>query len=221
MLVDHANLTAVIAGSTDTRGNSPCIQLHPKGTVSTNGKGLILVPYPSDDPAEYPQVAGVDATKTHPEGQIVPAAFFKEVGKILPKTGRPIRTKAAIEITEGRVKALCAHAKAGDIVSEVDVADTVFPNWERVVPTGEPKFIIQFDLQALIPFLQALQRGAMARNIPFMYAKFEFKDESTAVKVEVTDGRSAIYGLIMPAAGRNCKTPVVFPGEWKEEEPQG
>jgi hypothetical protein len=165
------------------------------------------------DPADYPVVAGFDASRNGAREAIIPARTFKRIldAAKRPKKGFPEAWDyAAVTMheerrTEGgepvtRTVATFASA-AGQSVAQVE-ADGLFPMTDDVWPKDPPTARIYFDARLLGETLMTLVRICEdARRWGDTFVELDLHGQDKAARLRVFRGAPegmAIEAIIMP-----------------------
>lgn len=198
MLYHRDTLKAAACGaSTDETRPALCgVRLEGNGrAVSTDGCVLIVVESPAMPAEEFPAVPGSPFT-FQSEPVTVPVKPLLEAAKATPRNGTlPVLHHVAVGAVEGRPDAVRLVATDLDRFADstVKALDRFYPDYQKVIPTGDPVVTIGFRVDVFEKVLKALKLGgattfSLAIRTPLGAAVFE--------SVGCLDRK--LSGLVMP-----------------------
>ena len=200
-LLSRANLEAHVASKEPGRYAINGIYLAEEGTISTDGRKLLLVPYPTESAEDHPIEFSSSADEN--SNPILPIAAAKKIARNLPKkSARPILSLAVLESSGDRITASATDLETRDIVKATAV-EAHFPDCSAVIPeTSAAAVTVKFSVVQLTELLAAAKKAdASIVNLglsddPTVATRWDFlsgPDDSS----DWTDERHPI-GVLMP-----------------------
>lgn len=165
-------------------------------TVSTDGKLLMVVPYPNEDLSEFPFTSERESNCV--DSVLVSAGQLAKVAKALPKNStRPILDLAKLHGTSETGATFSVTDLDTSIDLTVRSTDARFPDYSRVMASPDTAQI-HLGVAVLEKLLKALKKASATSVI------FKMGSEKDAVRFEARHGESpaardeGIHGMIMP-----------------------
>lgn len=222
MLLSRANLTAHLSAKDAIRFQLHSILLAPEGTISTDGKAMLCVPYPDEADNEFPMIDGLEdyiegSDRDAPFGALVPLPACLAAAKTLPRSAlsrrRPILECCRV-VGDGNGNQKVTLATTDLEVSNPAVCRTVegnFPPHDKVFPEGERVGTISLSVLQLDRILKAAK--AAGASLKEGTIQFDIRDSKSAVvfKIARDRGPALATGLVMPMAGSDDPEPVKWP----------
>lgn len=142
MLIDRANLTCHVAAKERSRYALNTVALTPQGTVSTDGKMLLRVPYPEQDEEseqDFPVIDGFPEKATGPTGTVlIGTTDAKKAADSIPKkTLKPILKMARLDVSDPALVKIAATDLSAPTVTSIRRVVGAFPATEQRMP--DPK----------------------------------------------------------------------------------
>lgn len=205
MLLHRDAIRTVVAATLDgaTRPALNGVRVTHEEMVATDGHILIRVPRTALRHEDFP-AAKAGATEPFDSPVTIPAKPLLEAAKATPKRANiPVLACVAVE-ANGHPEMVSLRATDLDREHVAVVRDLgIYPDWRKVIPTGEPVFRIGLTVSVLQKLLKAFQAAGVE------HVRVEFRSPVGAV---VLAGQSTelgeVSGLIMPA--RVEFSPVTF-----------
>jgi len=204
MIISKEQLQFHVCSGDSSRPEICKICFDKSGAISTDGKRLLVVPYPKlpDDELFESEQTKADAKYEIPDGERacissensrhVASNFFK-----YSEVKNPDQTFAAMEKCEN--ESVKISLTNGDLHKEflIDASSQTFPEYSQIIPRSEPTFETMFDTSLLIDLLRKI-KGADAGNSK--YVKIRFHGEAgLAELVTVSESdHEPIRAFIMP-----------------------
>jgi len=198
MLINKQQIKCHVASKDETRKEICGICFRKEGAVSTNGRCLLVVPYPeidSDDFFEIPE-AKIDNEFKLGENEeiIISQDDAKQLEKNFFKPGElPIIPLGAI----GRVDDEKAQVAMSNIsfnkVFTFKPIEGEYPDYQKVMPQSKPQYTLSFDITSFSEMLK-IAAEALGEN-DSKVVEFEFRGAASPV---VLKGARGLYGLAMP-----------------------
>lgn len=225
MLIDKANCVTV-SDPKDRGTRTPHgAYFTPKGTMSTNGKMMLLVPYPSlQNSKDFPEIkGGAAATSVVETTEFVKGAMLDKIAKAIPTTApyHTILQHAAVEI--GPEKPLIATVSDGETSQTFRASACekgTYPDFGKIIPRWEDRSIrVTVDIEILRDLLDSMIKVARARDskgrtlVIGLCQKPEDRQCSSMLLSLVNTELRGVTGVMMPIRGGDF-TPSDEP--WKE-----
>lgn len=193
-LISRAQLTAHVAPKQGGRYSVAAIQFDDRGAVSTDGKMLLVIPYPAQEAlAEVPaQIAGAPSDES--TAVTVPLNTIDRAAKNLPKRqSRPV-LECAVLASNGDSVSIAST----DLDSTVDVTgkahEATFPDYGFALGTLEKPATFCLSLEVLRSLLDA------AKKTHAEYCTFHHTDATSSIGFRL-QGEGEIeygFGVMMP-----------------------
>lgn len=191
MLLSIANLKHHVAAAERGRWALNAIALTEHGTVSSNGKTLLFIPYPAVNPKDVPVIEGIDAAS-------LPATFpvlinvedAVRAASIVPaKHINPVYRYIQADFRGGKV---VFAGTDGASVQQVNATpnDGEYPNFVSVLPDYSRSKPITLDVGYLFKAIKTLKE-ASGEDI----VTLRLLDKDSAVNISTRDGLAM---LVMP-----------------------
>lgn len=218
MIISKAQLENNVASKDDSRVALKHIVFCKEGAVSTDGKQLLVIPYPDKATDVYTTSADeFFEDEGFPEGEfeiLVEATEAKRFASLFPKFkawmrssyGKVFKTKRAKlsmkPEDEPGSTILIATEEGTEFSANVVPQKTFssFPNWRVCVPGGKVYREISFDGKMLAQLINKILKASEEPNNHITLQFFTPKDKDKnlgAVKVLKTESKD-LYGVIMP-----------------------
>lgn len=209
MLISKQQLACHVCGSDDTRKAIQSICFDQLGAVSTDGKRILIVPYPVNacqDLFETEEAKADAKFKLAPGQQIfvheeqakqIAAAFFKGDGVI------PGVRFAAMEQKESGEKLISMVNPEQKIRKEFlldESFDGGFLEYKLVIPKSETTLEISISLNLLLDLLTQMKK-AQGDN-PAEFVEFKFHGERGIFELTLGEDENAIRAYMSPALGK-------------------
>jgi len=208
MLISKQQLACHVCGCDDTRKAIQSICFDQLGAVSTDGKRLLIVPYPvnaNQDLFETEEAKADAKFKLSPGQKIlvheeqakqIAAAFFKGDGS------DPGVRFAAMEQKESGEKLISMVNPEQKIRKEFlldESFDGGFPEYKQVIPKSETTLEISISLNLLLDLLNQMKKAQGDTISEFV--DFRFHGERGLVEMTLGEDEKAIRAYITPAIG--------------------
>ncbi|MCC6574419.1 MAG: hypothetical protein IT462_11570 [Planctomycetes bacterium] len=197
MLLRPENLKCHLADDYGTRYALHCIALGARGSISSDGRFLLFVPYPPLDPADAPLIEGVDAKSPSPEVEpflVKTDEAAGAVGALLPKKGKNDDAYYWTQVIQGEVAGDGLMLATTDLESARSMVlqrtGGEFPNVGGVIPDYSEAVIISLDLNRLLKLIKTLRAASKSDVVTLRII-----DTETGVNFSCNDG---VAGLLMP-----------------------
>jgi len=169
-------------------------------TAATNGKVLVIVNRPADDPAEFP--VSPDGTPAQPkQGRyMITKEDAERIAKAIPKSKSLSILANAMPLapTEESRRFLIGDLDSMQVMM-VRPINSQFPSLthKKLWPKTKPKMEITFSVELLGQLLAAIKK-ASTKTFPIVTFKFYKPDGAARFSCELTDEGQKMTGLIMP-----------------------
>lgn len=208
MLISKQQLACNVCSHDDTRDTLQCICFDEQGAVSTDGKRILIVPYPVFQDLELFETEETKADakfKLDPGQKIlireeqakqIAAAFFKGDGCI------PGVRFAAMEQTPTGEKLISFVNPEQKISKEFlldESFDGAFPNYRQVIPKSEITFEINVSINLLLDLLTQMKKAQGDQTAEFV--KFRFHGETGVFELTLGKDEHQIRAYMSPALG--------------------
>lgn len=214
MLLNKASLEiAALASNDPSRFALGGVYVTDGKTVATNGHyiGVVTTPKGSMPPtAEFPCVkAGVVETDEQLKPCIIPTADALALAKAIPtekgkgRTHLPILRNALVDVgftnANGQFRAVTTDLDREQVAC-IKKIEGKFPDYETVIPTGEPKFSIGLNVEYLERIAHTFQRCGVASKMgrPKGIRLDLYDSESAVVFSAINDDGQEVKIALMP-----------------------
>lgn len=199
MLISKQQIKCHVASKDDSRKQICGICFTQDGAVSTNGRCLLVIPYPeinADDFFEVPE-AEIDRKFKLKEGEeiIITQEDAKHLEKNFFKAGElPIIPLGALgKIDNEKAQVAMSNISLNKVFTFKPV-DGNYPDYKRVLPRSEPKYTIDFNITSFAEMLKIVAEALGDKDSKIV--RFEFRGSASPVVVK---GARGLLGLAMPA----------------------
>ena len=198
MLINKQQIKCHVASKDETRKEICGICFRKEGAISTNGRCLLVVPYPeidSDDFFEVPEAEIDNNFKLENDDEII---INQEDAKHLEKN--------FFKPGELPFIPLGAMGRVGDEKAQVVMSNTSFdkiftfkpidgkyPDYQKVMPQSKPQYVLNFDINSFSELLKIAAEALGESDSRIV--TFEFRGAASPV---VLKGARGLYGLAMP-----------------------
>lgn len=192
MFLSSSNLKAHVAASMKGRYALNTIALTQRGTLSSDGHALLLVPYPEIVPADAPMIPGVNPTLPPDKPVLLDTNDAAKAAAMLGKRKRasnPFCELVQIEV-RGEELVLGATDLAASQTMTVKQAEGEFPDVGRVIPDYADAKAVTLELDQLLRSLKALRAATKSDTVTLRMI-----DDQQAIGVSCDDG---VAMLVMP-----------------------
>jgi hypothetical protein len=208
-LLSRVNLEANVADTDPTRFQMNSLLLDPEGVVSTDGKVLMVTPYPDDAIEEFPgDDDRTDDVDKELDGSILPLSVAAAIAKALPKRHfRPILACALVSKVDDDMDARATVTNL-DTRQEINIklVDGKYPEWKRAIPTEELTVNLTLSIPVLEKLLKAAKKAGagyldfaiVAEDSGKVATAVRFKAHGCIVKRVASTGPEKAHGVIMP-----------------------
>ncbi len=171
--------------------------------IATDGSRLVIADvkaeYKQDD---FPKLDGINANGAEFQKVLLPAKMFYNLAKTAPaKPVIPPLGCVAISMDEDgkRVKLATTDLSSVKIESAQQI-EGEFPDYQSVIPTGEPSFEISFNARLLRQTLNTIEKllDKGAKEIPAVKFSFYGATKVAKIKGENKKAGTEVTSLIMP-----------------------
>lgn len=205
MLISKQQLACHVCSAYDDRKAIQSICFDENGAVSTDGKRILIVPYPvnanqdlfeteeSKADAKFKLAPGQKILVHNEQAKQIAAAFFKDDGCV------PGVRFAAMEQKNGEklISMVNPEQKIHKEFLLDESFDGEFPEYRRMIPKSDPTLQISFSVNLLLDLLQNMKRAQGDKKSE--YVRFKFHGEMGIAELILGDDEHAIYAYLLPA----------------------
>jgi DNA polymerase III sliding clamp (beta) subunit (PCNA family) len=198
MLLNKHNLNITqFASKEETRYALKGILVTEHETVATNGHILVRVTTPTTDEKNFPDVPGFEQ---HAEFKpfILPSDAAKEIAKATPKhKSIPVLNHARVS-SNGAVQVATTDLDNPRVFNPKPLVGQ-FPNWQAILPKGEPEVSVTISADYLTELAKAAGKMADDRSKAIklrIYNCGSFKQVS--IEVTCSDTGQTFQSVLMP-----------------------
>lgn len=198
MIISKEQLSCHVCSTDEERASINYISFEKDGAVSTNGKTILIVPYPNINDNDLFETAESIADAKYKlkenENIMVRRDVAKHVSQNFFKTSETnndVQTFAAMEVKNNDIH-ISMISPVVDKEFETIKASIDFPSWKGVLPKTECTSQMNFNISELFNLMKQLKSASQCT-----FARFTFHGETGIVKIETEDG---IVAYTIPAS---------------------
>ncbi|MBX3472850.1 MAG: hypothetical protein KF754_00515 [Planctomycetes bacterium] len=191
MFLSSSQLKHHVAATSRGRYSLNTIALTHRGAISTDGHSLLFAPYPEVDPADAPQIDGVDPGTAPPQaGPFLVSP--EDAARAAAMLGRPKRFAPPVtQFLQAEIRGETMNLGATDLSNAQTMTlrqvDGVYPDVASVIPDYAAALAVTLNLDQLIRTLKAL-RGATSEDV----VTLRLIDDQSAIGLSCKDGTCAL-----------------------------
>jgi len=192
MFLNISNLKSHVAAELKGRYALNALALGPKGTISTDGRALLFVPYPDVAPADAPRIAGVNPTGPQEKPVLLDPKDAAKAAAMLGKRKRgsnPFTELVQVEV-RGEELVLGATDLAASQTMNCRPIDGEFPNVGSVIPDYSGAHVVTLEIDLFLRALKALRGASKSSTLTLRQI-----DDQQAIGISCDDG---VAMLVMP-----------------------
>lgn len=199
MLINKQQIKCHVASKDDSRKELCGICFRKEGAVSTNGKCLLIIPYPEINANDFFEVPEAEIDRAFKLGEneeiIISQEDAKHLEKNFFKKGElPIIPLGAMgKIDNEKAQVVMSNISLNKVFTFKPVEDA-YPDYKKVLPQSKPEYVIDFNIEILSEMLKIA--ASALNDADSKIVRFEFRGPASPVVIKNSGG---LYGLAMPA----------------------
>ncbi|MCC6575121.1 MAG: hypothetical protein IT462_15195 [Planctomycetes bacterium] len=169
MLLSHANLKVHVAAAHRGRYALDTIALTKKGSVSTDGRLVLYVPYPTAKPADAPTIPGVNVSSPTPDSPVLvrtddATRAAGMVGKGKRGYASPFAGLIQAEVKDDKIVFGATDLSSPQVMT-VGRDEGAWPNIGPLLPNMSKAVTITLDLDTTLKALKTLRAASKEQEV--------------------------------------------------------